>query len=150
MILTQHSLKHENNKDHCYNKNFLYQLDTIDQIFIMLAVPCQSNSTPGNWLPISHICLLTNNILFLVMVTMGMWSPCGLMNPILSYVLLSIFDDRINRCTVSNIHIQLKFNIFQWSPTRNENDNIPMSWYSDNFLSSYAGCHVLFQKIAIQ
>ena len=80
----------------------------------------------------AHICLLTNNILFLVMVTMGMWSPCGLMNPISSYVLLSIFDDRINRCTVSNIHIQLKFFIFWWSP-RNDNTNIPISWYSDNF-----------------
>ena len=98
----------------------------------MQAVPCQSNSAPGNWLPISHICLLTNNILFLVMVTMGMWSPCGLMNPMLSYFLLSIFDDRINRCIVSNIHIQLKFFIF-WRSARKNNANIPISWYSDNF-----------------
>ena len=68
-----------------------------------------TSSTPGNWLPISHMCPLTNNIMFLIMVTIGMWSPCGRVNPIYTYVLWNILDDRINRCTVGNIHIWLKF-----------------------------------------
>ena len=59
------------------------------------------------WKLINNTCHTIDNMLLLVMVTMGMWSPCGLMNPILSYVLINILDDRVNKCTVSNILVEL-------------------------------------------
>ena len=85
----------------------------------------------SSWKLISNTCQVNNTLFSLVMATMGMRSPCGFMNSISSHALINMhFDDRINKCIVSNILIELNLYILVIPP----NSNNFISSYSDTFL----------------
>ena len=109
VILTQQNLK-INNRPHCYIKNQKTQLQPIHYVIYQTVNTISIKISP--WKLISKICHIITNILLLVMVTMGIWSPCGLKNPLLCYVLIYILDNRVNTCTVSYILVELSLFIF--------------------------------------
>ena len=96
----------------------------------------------------SIVCHIINDMLFIVMVTMGFEVHLELIKPIFSYVLINMFDDWIKRGTVSDILGVLNF-FLHFVNSSKMVVFLPTSCYSNTCLS-YTRSHLLFQHIVVQ